>query len=212
VGGRPEDSQSWNRYTYAKNNPISLIDPDGKQEMLVLTPEGPLLLPGPIVGPQMRQSDTAIVANAIGDHLGQTATFAAVTLAVTDAILRGRKEKWLPRPPKKVLRPTRLPDLTPADEPPPPPPDNPLPFKGGGSFLKWVATAIAASQEADRIRSQNGQERSAPPAPPPGECVPSHDQIQIPYPVRVVSPGLYRINGKFYREENGGLVPVVGGS
>jgi RHS repeat-associated protein len=29
VQGRPEDPQSWNRYAYARNNPLVLVDPDG---------------------------------------------------------------------------------------------------------------------------------------------------------------------------------------
>lgn len=29
VGGKPEDPQSWNRYTYARNNPLARLDPDG---------------------------------------------------------------------------------------------------------------------------------------------------------------------------------------
>jgi len=29
VGGYPEDAQSWNRYTYAGNNPLTFLDPDG---------------------------------------------------------------------------------------------------------------------------------------------------------------------------------------
>src|SRR5687767_5165877 len=30
LGGKPEDPQSWNRYAYALNNPLTLVDPDGK--------------------------------------------------------------------------------------------------------------------------------------------------------------------------------------
>jgi RHS repeat-associated protein len=29
LGGKPEDPQTWNRYAYARNNPLGLIDPDG---------------------------------------------------------------------------------------------------------------------------------------------------------------------------------------
>jgi RHS repeat-associated protein len=29
VGGKPGDPQSWNRYSYARNNPLSLVDPNG---------------------------------------------------------------------------------------------------------------------------------------------------------------------------------------
>jgi RHS repeat-associated protein len=30
LGGKPEDPQTWNRYTYARNNPLKYVDPDGK--------------------------------------------------------------------------------------------------------------------------------------------------------------------------------------
>jgi uncharacterized protein RhaS with RHS repeats len=30
VGGSPDDPQSWNRYPYGRNNPISVTDPSGK--------------------------------------------------------------------------------------------------------------------------------------------------------------------------------------
>jgi RHS repeat-associated protein len=30
LGGKPEDPQSWNRYSYVRDNPLNLIDPDGK--------------------------------------------------------------------------------------------------------------------------------------------------------------------------------------
>jgi RHS repeat-associated protein len=30
INGRPEDPQSWNRYTYARNNPLKYVDPDGR--------------------------------------------------------------------------------------------------------------------------------------------------------------------------------------
>src|SRR5262249_41973348 len=36
VGGKAEDPQSWNRYTYAGNNPILRIDPDGLESPSVI--------------------------------------------------------------------------------------------------------------------------------------------------------------------------------
>lgn len=32
VGGRPENPQSWNRYSYANGNPVRIIDPDGRAD------------------------------------------------------------------------------------------------------------------------------------------------------------------------------------
>lgn len=32
VGGEVGSSQSWNRYSYVRNNPIKLVDPDGRKE------------------------------------------------------------------------------------------------------------------------------------------------------------------------------------
>jgi RHS repeat-associated protein len=34
VGGRVKDPQTWNRYTYARNNPVKLVDPNGKYFVL----------------------------------------------------------------------------------------------------------------------------------------------------------------------------------
>lgn len=33
LGGHAEDPQSWNRYTYARNNPLKYVDPDGKSNL-----------------------------------------------------------------------------------------------------------------------------------------------------------------------------------
>ena len=33
VGGDPEDPQSWNRYAYAKNNPLLYVDPNGQEPL-----------------------------------------------------------------------------------------------------------------------------------------------------------------------------------
>jgi RHS repeat-associated protein len=36
LGGKPGDPQSWNRYSYARGNPIRLVDPDGRTPQAVL--------------------------------------------------------------------------------------------------------------------------------------------------------------------------------
>ena len=36
IVGNPEEPQSWNRYAYVRNNPIKLLDPDGKRAILVI--------------------------------------------------------------------------------------------------------------------------------------------------------------------------------
>jgi len=33
LGGKPEDAQSWNRYAYAKSNPLRYVDPNGRQSV-----------------------------------------------------------------------------------------------------------------------------------------------------------------------------------
>ena len=38
-GVRPADPQSWNRYAYVRNNPLSAIDPDGQTDIYVFRPE-----------------------------------------------------------------------------------------------------------------------------------------------------------------------------
>lgn len=36
LSGKPEDPQSWNRYAYARNNPLKYVDPDGKEPDLAI--------------------------------------------------------------------------------------------------------------------------------------------------------------------------------
>jgi RHS repeat-associated protein len=33
LSGKPQDPQSWNRYTYARNNPLKYVDPDGRNPL-----------------------------------------------------------------------------------------------------------------------------------------------------------------------------------
>ncbi|MGH7410887.1 MAG: RHS repeat-associated core domain-containing protein, partial [Candidatus Methylomirabilis sp.] len=37
LGGRPRDPQTWNRYAYARNNPVKLLDPNGQDFTVAFT-------------------------------------------------------------------------------------------------------------------------------------------------------------------------------
>jgi len=41
IGGTVGSSQSWNRYSYVRNNPLTLIDPDGRRALVFIVSGGP---------------------------------------------------------------------------------------------------------------------------------------------------------------------------
>jgi RHS repeat-associated protein len=67
LGGHPEDPQSWNRYAYARNNPMKYVDPDGKSAIAAALP---LLGSLPLTPPQMLVL-TASTSIATGLWIGQ---------------------------------------------------------------------------------------------------------------------------------------------
>jgi RHS repeat-associated protein len=83
VGGSVGSSQSWNRYSYVLNNPLSHIDPDGKQVAVVATPAGPvvLFLPPPPPVNTYDASDASSLVDWIDNRVGDV-IFAAVVLGV----------------------------------------------------------------------------------------------------------------------------------
>jgi hypothetical protein len=50
LGGHVEDPQSWNRYSYARNNPLKYVDPNGKSAIAAALP---LLGSLPLTPPQL---------------------------------------------------------------------------------------------------------------------------------------------------------------
>src|ERR1700686_2364111 len=60
--------QKWNKYSYTLNNPLALVDPDGKEEVTVTVrafiPESNFRLP-PVIGPTWRGDRRSFDANAI---------------------------------------------------------------------------------------------------------------------------------------------------
>jgi RHS repeat-associated protein len=63
VGGTVGSSQSWNRYSYVRNNPITMVDPNG-EVTLVFT-----LSPGSHIDEKFGHS-AAFIASPSGDHGG----------------------------------------------------------------------------------------------------------------------------------------------
>jgi RHS repeat-associated protein len=86
LGGKPEDPQSWNRYAYAKNNPLTFVDPDGRQAapgQSYVSGQGwttgsaldPANRPSPVMGMQFMAVTGAIGALTVFGGSGFVASF-----------------------------------------------------------------------------------------------------------------------------------------
>ena len=81
IGGSVGSSQSWNRYSYVLNNPISFIDPDGNQVAPAMTPYGPIPLPLPIPPSPGTSGQSDPVAEAIIENHRSNVSMLEVLLA-----------------------------------------------------------------------------------------------------------------------------------
>lgn len=61
-----DNPQTLNLYQYLRNNPLGGVDPDGHDGPVILTPEGPIILPFPAAGPSLTQQQYNEMGNEVG--------------------------------------------------------------------------------------------------------------------------------------------------
>jgi len=92
VGGRPGSPQSWNRYSYVLNSPISMLDPDGRAEK-----EGTSKIPLKQPFVPMQIIPTVYFGGGPDPKVREA-------VAIAEQLL-GTFEKFIPRPKKQVPNP-----------------------------------------------------------------------------------------------------------
>ena len=101
LGGNVGDPQSWNRYSYARNNPLNVVDPDGRAGLgtvaYTLSQTVPLITSTLGITPQQLGSYAQLAAGSIGvaaaaiggAQVGGAGLFVAATDAVHSSIAVG---------------------------------------------------------------------------------------------------------------------------
>jgi len=184
VGGSNTDPQSWNRYAYALNNPVTVTDPSGRCAGLcvgaaVLGGAALVAFTNHVLNSPNLVHPNKTNAQVWGEDLTSAAHFAGATISVTTAMARNvihgnaghqhRGPKGGKMDPR--VQKDNLPKLRPANEPPPPPPTPPIkPPPGGNLLLKFAKAAVAAGTAGSETDSGSG----ASSAKPRVEVVPLH--------------------------------------
>jgi uncharacterized protein RhaS with RHS repeats len=72
IGGSVESSQSWNRYSYVENNPLRMVDPDGRSgiEAVLVAPK-PIPIPAP--PPALAVAAVGAGSYSLGRIIGRSA-------------------------------------------------------------------------------------------------------------------------------------------
>jgi RHS repeat-associated protein len=93
VGGDVGNSQSWNRYAYARNNPLKRIDPDGNEDVIIFTTQGTPGGPSDPWGHVAQLSETHYKANLAGKYETlNIQRFDVSTVSEVNAALSGGKD------------------------------------------------------------------------------------------------------------------------